>query len=105
MFDFNFMLSRISDWFSDSETFGPQLPTEPKIWGNEPGLDIGIIDTAKIVVFGYLALAVYSEFKSPTRKSYSKSVYDSGSSFGGSYGNTSLYYGGNKRPYTKRGKK
>ena len=71
MFDFNFMLSRISDWWNDSETFGPQLPTEPKIWGNEEGLDIGIIDTFKIVVLGYLALAVYSEFKSPTKKSYS----------------------------------
>jgi hypothetical protein len=85
------MLSRISDWWNDSETFGPQLPTEPKIWGNEPGLDIGIIDTAKIVVFGYLALAVYSEFKSPTKKSYSRK--QTNRKFGVKYKDGGVNYG------------
>lgn len=93
MFDFNFMLSRISDWWKDSETFGPQLPTEPKIWGNEAGIDIGIIDTAKIVVLGYLALAVYSEFKSPTKKSYNTNRKYTNRKFGAKWKDGGVNYG------------
>jgi len=65
---FDYLAFTLKKWWDDSEFIGPPN-VEPNIWGNEEGLDIGIIDTFKIVVLGYLALAVYSEFKSPTRKS------------------------------------
>lgn len=67
---FDYLAFTLNKWWEDTDFIGPPK-NEPKIWGNSEGLDIGIIDTFKIVVLGYLALAVYSEFKSPTKKSYS----------------------------------
>jgi len=65
--------------------------------------DITIKDALIYLGFGYLALAVYSEFRSPTKKNWNKSV-TADRSIGGSYGKGSFYYGrpSYKRSYKKK---
>ena len=90
MFDFGFLLTRISDWFSDNEFIGPVQSTEPQIIES---FDVGFLDIAKVLLVGYFALAVYSEVKSPTRKSYSTNRKYTNRKFGVKYKGGGVNYG------------
>jgi len=56
-------------------------------------VDIGFFDVAKFLLVGYFALAVYSEVKSPTKKSNTTNRKYSNKKFGVRYKGTGLNYG------------
>ena len=86
------VMFRIGLWFQDieyPEGATTQL-TEPKILDD---FNIGFLDIAKGLLVGYFALAVYSEVKSPTKKSYNTNRKYTNRKFGVRYKGGGVNYG------------
>jgi len=93
MFDIGFYMQAVSNWFNESEFMGPENTLDTVDANVLDSVDIGFFDVAKFLLVGYFALAVYSEVKSPTKKSYNTNRKYSNKKFGVRYKGGGVNYG------------